>query len=828
MSGFPRGGWRSGGLRRTIAALLAGGSLALTGVAPAGELDELRSQLGGIETEASALSAGVKAPPKGARATGSAAETLVDAQVAFAMGNYDQCALLLHAFVGESPTPGQFDVGLFFLAESLRRKGDRGAARTYFARIAQDYRSSRYHPKALERLVELASEGVGVDEVATWLAALDEIPAGPGRAAVFYVRGKYAAAQGNFDEALAQLALVPRGSAYALQALYFTGTVHIRRRDLDNAIAAFARLVKEQPRNSTDRRVVELAQLALARLYYEQDQPLKAIDRYVEIDRHSDLFDDALYEAAWVFVKGRQFDKALKVLEALELSEPETAKFSTVRILEGNLRVRKAQLLKGQEVQGLYGGIGSPRAEYDKASQIFSSIREIYDQPFVALDTAVKQKADPEPFLAQVGGRTSAAFREVATLPDIAAAWLRDDPSLQPVLAIEHDLAEIQTDLEDATAAVSSLETRMRSTSRVKMFPTLAHGREAATALHLRVRRVHLQAVDHGRRMLPTGDILSELNAALANRARIEAEIDRLPDEEQGFHRRALEIDAAYTQLEQQAAEILSAVEATDAGRANLQRYTAESGQDVGVVARAAVEQGNTELAPEISAIRTELEALARELEAGRAEATSSEGFLERSKTLSDELNAAMKLELEILTRAGLSGAFGTQLLELLRGTTSVDTELERIKGSIDRIVDGELVEVRTTLSQEKSELTTNRREFLALEAESRALAGVVLGEAMVTTRDRLYDGVIRADVGTVDVSWAQKEDIDQDLKRLGLSRTRELRQLRDEFRELLDEATLGTPEKPPAAAPAVPAETPAAAPETPASTPPSEGGGEP
>ena len=49
---------------------------------------------------------------------------------------------------------------------------------------------------------------------------------------------------------------------------------------------------------------------------------------------------------------------------------------------------------------------------------------------------------------------------------------------------------------------------------------------------------------------------------------------------------------------------------------------------------------------------------------------------------------------------------------------------------------------------------------------------------------------MIRSDVGNVDVAWSQKEDIDDDLKRLNLSRQRELKQLKDEFKDVLDAGT--------------------------------------
>jgi len=64
-------------------------------------------------------------------------------------------------------------------------------------------------------------------------------------------------------------------------------------------------------------------------------------------------------------------------------------------------------------------------------------------------------------------------------------------------------------------------------------------------------------------------------------------------------------------------------------------------------------------------------------------------------------------------------------------------------------------------------------------------------------------DIVTRTDVGGVDVLWSQKEDSDDDYKRLNLARSRDLKQIRDEFRFVLDEATPTEKKKPePAPAP--------------------------
>ncbi|MGE0403577.1 MAG: tetratricopeptide repeat protein, partial [Kofleriaceae bacterium] len=272
---------------------------------------------------------------------------LSDAQVVFYLGDYDAAALMLFEMAGR-PGPDQ-EAAQYYLAESLFHKGDKGAARSYFTQVtARANTGARYYALALVRLVEIAIAQQDATDVDATLAALDRVTPRPPQAP--YVRGKWLFSQGKYDDAIAQLNEVPRDSAFDAQAQYYVATTLVAKQDTARAIEVYAALASRKPKTANDRRVVELAQLALGRLYYERDQPSKAIDSYLLIDRNSDLFPDALYEVAWVYVKGKQFDKALRALELLALSSPNSNRTATVRILEGNLRIRKAQMNRQAQI----------------------------------------------------------------------------------------------------------------------------------------------------------------------------------------------------------------------------------------------------------------------------------------------------------------------------------------------------------------------------------------------------------------------------------------------------------------------------------------------
>jgi hypothetical protein len=140
---------------------------------------------------------------------------------------------------------------------------------------------------------------------------------------------------------------------------------------------------------------------------------------------------------------------------------------------------------------------------------------------------------------------------------------------------------------------------------------------------------------------------------------------------------------------------------------------------------------------------------------------------------------------------------------------TLAQTEL-----AVDTIVDQAMAQAKVQIAQERQNVDAYKAELAEYEIESRSLGATVLGASFKDVKAKFYDVIVRTDVGAIDVVWSQKEDADDDLKRLNLSRQRELKQLKDEFKDILDTAmpSPGTPkaaEPPPVPAPSAPSGSP-------------------
>ncbi len=771
-------------------------TLALTAAAPAfgqsrarGDrvnIEGLAEQLSELRAEVAQLGQGVEAPDRSPEAARERANRhLVDAQVAFGTGDYDTSAVMLYEYIDKHPDSRSLDTALYYLAESLFQRADHMAARDRFTElVAQLGPDSRFYQQTLERLVELSLALRDDTDVERWLAALDRLPPETLRPSVHYVRGKYAYAQDSFDAAVEHFARVPLDTEYFFQARYFMGVCYVSMNDLARAETVFTDLVARKAQDRDGWRVIELAHLARGRVFYETDRLTEAVDAYLEVDRRSDLFEDAVYELAWVFVKARQFDKALLALELLSDKYPNTSIVPSVQILEGNLRIRKAQ-----ELNFLDADESGP--EYERALATFVATRERFATAHEELTTVLEEHIDPQTFLAQITGRAAETFEVRATLPEVAAAWLRELPEVKRVVAVERDLEEIATDVDQSERMIERLEHALAAPARVDVFPGLAKKRNRAIEIleQLFALRRQLAASERGFLYgLASGEQRRSLRELETRGQELSRELSLLPNGEAPYAERIRRARRGFSDLEAQERELVRLVDSAAAKLVAVEKYYRDRDRRA---------RNDAELRAELRAQREELQGLREELDQLRRDTTlgkdmagtGDEAAL-RGKSLRAELRQVLEREqglaLAVAGRAeGGDVARAERLLALYGTAQEITDEIDALERLIDEVVEFSLADVRSALVEERARLVGIKRELGDYEAESSQLGGRVVGASFDVVKDRIYDVLVRADVGVVDVTWSQKEDGDQDIQRLQLDELRDLRMIEDQLRDL-------------------------------------------
>jgi len=769
-----------------LGVLVALVATAWTGVAGAGS--DVESQITSYETETRQIGADLPRPNQVSSTGGQ--RRMLDAQIAYSLGDYDAAAVSLFDLAAK-PGADQ-ETARFFLAEALFQKADRGAARTYYEQVvASGNAASKYYQPALQRLIEIAIAQKDATSVDQYVAALDRISPGQRLPSVPYIRGKLSYSQGKYDEAIVFFQDVPKGSDYELQAAYYTATIYVAKQDLQRATDMFTELMGRRPRAAGDRRIIELSQLALGRLYYERDQPSKSIDSYLLVDRHSDLFGDALYEVAWVYVKSKQYDKALRALELLSQSDPQSTKTPTVRILEGNLRVRKAQMIRTAQIQGTIDerSQDDPETEYDKAVQVFTETHDVYMPSYAALSRIVDSKADPAQYLTQIAGRWEHVFQTAAPIPEAAIQALRDEPEVQRVVAVESDLGDITTNLAQTEVMIARLEGVVAAADKAAVYPALANRRARLGAISDDVIKIRSRLADDQLALVGSAGAAASLSAA--RKQQLSAYL-AMPNAEHAASEQLSQRRGEYDAIERSAAEIDGAIGATQAIAVALRKYGNDT-ETQSADQKQTMASGLDSAAREAQTIERELDQVRRDLQIGRDLAAVGDTAMAEARAARADLKAAEDAEYKQL--AGLvaasrdRGRSQTLAAQAERAARLADL-LDQTDRQIDALIDDGLNEARGMIAELKTTLDGYKVELDGYELETIAVGSTALSKSFEGVKSKLYDIVIRTDVGNVDVAWSQKADTDDDLKRLNLSRQRELKSLKDEFKDILDGGT--------------------------------------
>lgn len=769
--------------------------------------DDIGNKLSSYEQEVSGFGVDL-AIPRGT-ASGADGNRLPDAQVAFSLGDYDRAALILFDLLGQSTLPPEDkDKATYYLGETLFQKGDKGAAHEYFSALVGGTRG-KFYELALVRLVEIA---IAQRDSAGGADALSKLEAIPGySAAVPYVKGKLAFSDARYDDATAAFGQVPKGSEWELQALYFSATTQIAKKDLAKATDIFTDLISRKPKTAADRRVIELGQLALGRLYYEREQPAKSIDAYLLLDRHSDLFSDALYEVAWVYVKSKQYDKALQTLQLIDRAEPSAEKTATARILEGNLRIRKAQSIRLAQVNGqlLPEGAGDPAVEYDRAARTFQETHDLYLPSYQALSALVDGDLDAAAFVEQLAGRSQHVFTATAPIPDAAAQSLREHPDVQQIAGVETDLAVAKNDIAESEAMIARLDGVLSSGDRTAVFPQLAMRRTRVSAIEDDLIAIRSQLADRELGLAKNGSNVAQLTAA---RKDLVARHATLRAAEKAHADRISAAHAELSRIDTEANEVSQAIDSTQAIAVAMRRY-AVSPNATPPLSDAVKSQIDTTLvaaAKEAEVIDNELASIRREIVLGKDLAGVDGNDLAQLRELRKQLKAAQDAEQRAISSSAGGGDRNefNSLMALSDRATRLADSLYGVDQTIDQAIAQGLEQVKQQLAQERGLLASYKQQLADYESQGRTVGAAALASSVKDVRSKFYDVLVRADVGGVDVAWSQKQATDDDLKRLNLSRNRELRQLQDEFKDVLEDSTpkprsnKSAPEAPPAEGP--------------------------
>ncbi len=703
-----------------------------------------------------------------------------DGEIKYLLGDYENAAVLFYDLVAnrDFQQGKRYADALFYLADSLYQQKNYLGAKLYL-KLLLSLRAGHYR-EALARYLEIAgrlNEFHGIDEHINQARGLSggELPP-----ELNYVYAKWLFRRDDMDATdritrsiniFNGIASVPNGALY-LQAAYFVGVGQVKLKKYDEAIATFKKIATANPRDERERSVKELAILSLGRVLFETGKFDEAIEQYQEIPRESDSFPDSLYEMAWAFIRKTDYQRAKNATDILLL------------VAENSVLAPEAQILQGTLLLKL--------KKYDDATEQFNNVINTYAPVRDEIDALLTVNKDPAKYFDDLIARNERTLDISQLLPPAALKWATTQREVSDAVGIINALEAgkngVLESQQIAARILKGLDER-----GLEVFPVIQEGYMRADAVDTALTRSEEQLTAIESELL--GKYLEPGQTANLEQLKKEAlelqqRIQTLPTTEAEVQARKDRIRAKIDEVDRKAYQTQLEIQSQYAQLAAIQKYVDDTRKQ-----RKNTPEEEKEFLEKVNFERRALEGVEAELVKVRAdlqdEKNNADAAIGGEETLRREYEASLGKQRDILLKArGLIPNEATQVLlrsEVVRAdAASLRDRVAAAKSTLRDRVQRKAAKLREMVQHEQELLSGYGNEVASTSTQAKGLVGRIAFDSFRRVRASFYDLVLKADVGVVDVAFTRKQDKTIEIQKLATQKDRELKQLDEEFKEVL------------------------------------------
>jgi tetratricopeptide (TPR) repeat protein len=715
---------------------------------------------------------------------------LANGELLFRLKDYARAAIVLSEVIEEFPNTPSYPDALWLRGETYYATGDLLAARRDFRALVDrgtEARFETYMGKALARLVDVAQR---LDDPPASFELLIEkfaqVPANQVDAALLYARGKAEFRLGSWNDAASAFSQVAAGTPLVHQARYFQGLIAMRVAkaaaaadpgskgvNYKAAIEAF-RAVADLPADSPEHQhVIDLAWMAVARLFYETEQYAQAGEAYAKVGRDSPEFDTMLYELAWVHVRLGDVDRAERALEVLMVSNPNSEYIGDATLLRADLLLRAGA--------------------FDRALKLYEDIRSQYDPMRGRVEAFLDSTSDVSVFYDKLAQQQLDLLGVNEQLPAIAVQWAREAEDGPRAFAVIDDVNASKTLIAQSNQLVDKLSALTQASTRVHAFPELEAGETVALGLLNRLSRSRLllaQALDSEEPAGMPGEIESirqELRALIAA-------LRGLPVTPGDFAVREQSGMAQWNTLSQELTRRAMEVDALQATVNGLRRLLSDGPQQGVARDPASIQRFQAELdanAKDLTRYRESVSEVRREVDMGRAQIGLGDSRYQNDASGRDRFRELFDREVQLASQ-GVGGSNAQRAAQVISPVLAqIEQEESQVVASIEAInsqVASRSGELRAKLDAERANLSSYQQQLDALDNDGRNVVGRVAQRNFGLVRDKLRGIVLRADVGITEQAWEVREEELSRVRGLQSERARQEQILDEELKEVRDD----------------------------------------
>lgn len=791
--------------RRRRGVLLSAGLALAASVAPGraraadGDADGAKAQheVSAVASEAGRVQAAIE-KAKGERY--SVEQRLTNGELLLRAKDYARATVIFSEILEEFPdTPSYIDA-LWLRGETFYAQAEYLSARRDYRQIVERGTEPRFGPylgRALARLVDVCLRIGDLDGLDELVAKLDQVPAPQVDAGVSYARGKANYFKRDYGSASSSLGAVPNGSAYTHQARYFLGLIALKqaapttppppppgaspeeslrvpKANYKPAIEAFRVVTDLPPDTAEHRQVIDLAWMAIGRLHYEMENYTQAAEAYSKVGRESPEFGTMLYELAWVYVRLGDVQRAERALEVLQVADPSSSQAGDATLLRADLLLRAGA--------------------FDKALQLYQSIRGEYEPMRQKLETFLDENQDPAVYYEKLSQQQLDVLDHADQLPPTAVRWAREAEDGPMAFAVIDDVNLCKELIVQSYQLIDKLNIMLSASNRVRVFPELAAGEETALGLLNRLSRMRLM-IARGLDDEEPRALEGEIAQARAQRRALQDQMAALPVEGPEFAERDYQGTRQWNHVSQELTRRGVEIDHLNATINGLRRMLREDAQRGLARDPASIERFNDELDENERLLKQrqqEAAELRRQIEIGRAQIGLGDARYQSDAQARVDFRSALEREVE-LAAGGQGGSdaqrYASKVQRALEESRGVEDRLVSQFAELERQVAAKVGEVAAKVEAERAKINGYNVQLGALDREAHDLVGEVAKRNFGFVRDKIRGIVLRADVGITEQAWEVREEELERVHNLQTERAREEQVLDEELREVLDDA---------------------------------------
>lgn len=704
----------------------------------------------------------------------------LDGVVLYEMKDYGQASVIFMDLVNNHEGSRAAQQARFYLADCFYKRREYRSAAEQFRKVVERGSGEEHYQQSLQRLLELSFRMGDHSGVYQLVERIENIPRGRRDPGMEYALGKYFYFRGLFDRALEVFAAIPLSGEYGNQARYFTGVINVKNGKLKDALKIFDEGVrrmdgletKEKPLRGKDREVRDLFIMALARLYYHNDDPDNAIKYYSRISRRSEQFEHALYELSWSYLKAWEFYRAIKSMELLALAAPDSRYVAESRILVANLHILARR--------------------FDEARRLFSETAEENRPIYQTLRRLHSEHWSADRFLGLLAGENGEALDSEISLPDRTMEVIKRKPQIRKALESLQDMRELRAEIDRTERMIERIERRIGPIGSISAFPELASARARANEVETRLAGLSAQIAGKLRAAVSSEinpQEKAELNRLEKERIRLKEFVDEMPKTSEDFEQRVRRVRKLYDVRERDLHKLTVTIQGLQAQLVAIETYYSST-EVKQKLDPAVVNKMIAEIKSEIADLQKQESMIRSSIDDGRNSAGMEDVTLEHERRVRERYNNILKRQNRIVDsakqRMGGAGRMSVERVEaVLQKAETVRDDLKVYNERIDKRLAQEVGRTRRILAEEKENVKQYREMLQAEEPRTRSIAGGVTRETMQEISKDLYDLLIKADLGLLDVAWAVKDDQSSKWAEFTIEQTKKLQALEKRFEEV-------------------------------------------